>query len=106
MEKHPQLTYRSHAVEPSGTDRWTVYGWLAMHGVVRDVALDLSYLGYGPDPWGGARAAFKATAELKREDFAMNYNQILAAGIAAIGTTLRIELDIQAVQGEEVPDLG
>ncbi len=106
VEKHPQLTYRSHAVEPSGTDRWTVYGWLAMHGVVRDVALDLAYLGYGPDPWGGTRAAFKATAELKREDFAMNYNQILAAGIAAIGTTLRIELDIQAVQGEELPDLG
>ncbi|WP_181767411.1 YceI family protein [Streptomyces albidus (ex Kaewkla and Franco 2022)] len=105
VEKHPQLTYRSHAVEPSGTDRWTVYGWLAMHGVVRDVALDLAYLGYGPDPWGGTRAAFKATAELKREDFAMNYNQILAAGIAAIGTTLRIELDIQAVQGEELPDL-
>lgn len=105
VERHPQLTYRSHAIEPAGTDRWTVHGWLAMHGVVRDVTLHLTYLGYGPDPWGGTRAAFRATAELKREEFAMNYNQILAAGIAAIGTTLRIELDIQAVQGEELPDL-
>ena len=105
VERHPQLTYRSHAVEPAGTDRWTVHGWLAMHGVVRDVSLSLTYLGYGPDPWGGLRAAFRATAELKREEFAMNYNQILAAGIAAIGTTLRIELDVQAVQGEELPAL-
>jgi hypothetical protein len=33
----------------------------------------------------------------------MNYNQVLQAGISAIGTTLRVELDIQAVQGETLP---
>ena len=103
VAQHPEITYRSHAVEPSGTDRWTVRGWLAMHGVVRDVPLDLVYMGTGPDPWGGVRAAFRATAELRREDFAMNYNQVVAAGIAAIGTTLRVELDIQAVQGDSLP---
>lgn len=105
VEKHPHLTYRSHAVEPVGTDRWTVHGWLAMHGIVREVPLDLTYMGFGPDPWGGTRAAFKATAELKREDFAMDFNIIVAAGILTIGTTLKIELDIQAVQGEEAPEM-
>ncbi|WP_368656256.1 YceI family protein, partial [Streptomyces viridosporus] len=71
--------------------------------VARPVDLDLAYLGTGPDPWGGTRAAFRATAELRREDFAMNYNQVLQAGIAAIGTTLRVELDVQAVRGTSVP---
>jgi hypothetical protein len=33
----------------------------------------------------------------------MNYNQVLQAGIAAIGTTLKIQLDIQAVQGDTLP---
>lgn len=33
----------------------------------------------------------------------MNYNQVVQAGIAAIGTTLRVELDVQAVQGESLP---
>ncbi|MGW4278008.1 YceI family protein, partial [Streptomyces seoulensis] len=28
---------------------------------------------------------------------------VLQAGIAAIGTTLKIELDIQAVQGDTLP---
>ena len=83
--------------------RWTVHGELGLHGVVRPVDLDLAYLGTGADPWGGTRAAFRATTELRREDFAMNYNQVLQAGIAAIGTTLRVELDIQAVQGESLP---
>jgi hypothetical protein len=40
---------------------------------------------------------------LRREDFAMNYNQVLQAGIAAISTTLRVELDIQATQGTSLP---
>ncbi|MFF2805794.1 YceI family protein [Streptomyces sp. NPDC058000] len=103
VEVYPQITYRSAGLEPAGPDRWTVHGDLSLHGVVRPVDLDLSYLGTGPDPWGGVRAAFRATAELRREDFKMNYNQVVAAGIAAIGTTLKVELDIQAVQGESLP---
>ncbi|GGJ14107.1 YceI family protein [Streptomyces brasiliensis] len=103
VERHPEITYRSTGLTASGADHWTVHGELAMHGVVRPVDLDLAYLGTGADAWGGTRAAFRATAELRRDDFAMNYNQIVQAGIAAIGTTLKVELDIQAVQGETLP---
>ncbi|MCX4846603.1 YceI family protein [Streptomyces sp. NBC_00893] len=102
-DRFPEITYRSIGLTPAGPDRWTVHGRLSMHGVERPVDLNLSYLGTGPDPWGGVRAAFSATAELRREDFAMNYNQVVQAGISAIGTTLRVELDIQAVQGESLP---
>ncbi|GHH69793.1 hypothetical protein GCM10018793_02810 [Streptomyces sulfonofaciens] len=103
VERHPEITYRSTGLTPAGPDRWTVHGELGMHGVVRPVDLDLSYLGTGPDPWGGVRAAFRAVAELRREDFAITYNQVVQAGIAAIGTTLKVELNIQAVQGEALP---
>ncbi|MGP4043503.1 YceI family protein [Streptomyces sp. 2A115] len=103
VERHPEITYVSTGLTSAGSDRWTLHGELTMHGVVRPVDLDLAYLGTGPDPWGGTRAAFRATTELHREDFAMNYNQVLQAGIAAIGTTLKVELDVQAVQGESLP---
>ncbi|MET4922319.1 YceI family protein [Streptomyces sp. PSRA5] len=98
VARYPEITYHSTGVSQSGPDRWSVRGELSLHGVVRKVALDLSYLGTGPDPWGGVRAAFRATTELRREDFAMNYNQVVRAGMSAIGTTLRVELDIQAVR--------
>jgi polyisoprenoid-binding protein YceI len=105
VETFPEITFRSTGLEPAGSDRWTVHGELTLHGVVRPVDLDLSYLGTGADPWGGTRAAFRATTELKREDFAMNYNQVVQAGISAIGTTLKVELDIQAVQGDALPQV-
>ncbi|WP_330348996.1 YceI family protein [Streptomyces sp. NBC_00582] len=103
VEKHPEITYRSTGLTVAGPDRWTVHGELSLRGVVRPVDLDLALLGTGADPWGGTRVAFRATAELHREDFAMTYNQVLQAGVAAIGTTLRVELDIQAVRGESLP---
>ncbi|MEV7965687.1 YceI family protein [Sphaerisporangium sp. NPDC088356] len=97
---HPVISYRSTGLSPAGPDRWTVHGVLMLSGITRAVDLDLAYLGTSPDPWGGLRAAFRAVTELRREDFAMNYNQVVQAGISLIGATLKVELDIQAVQGE------
>ncbi|MBC6459368.1 YceI family protein [Actinomadura sp. HBU206391] len=104
VERFPVITYIGTRVVPAGDDRWTVHGELGLKDVRRPVELDLAYLGTGPDLWGGTRAAFRATTELKRADFAIVYNQVLSAGIGLIGTTLRVELDIQAVQGERLPE--
>ena len=65
---------------------------------LRPVRLDPRFSGVGPDPWGGTRASATATTQLRREDFAMNFNQALQTGIAAIGTTLKVEIDVQAVR--------
>jgi polyisoprenoid-binding protein YceI len=103
VERFPVITYAGTRAVPLGGDRWTVHGELTLKGVRRPARLDLTYLGAGPDLWGGVRAAFRATTELRREDFAMTFNQVMAAGIGAIGTTLRVTLDIQAVRGESPP---
>ncbi|MGW0199600.1 YceI family protein [Nonomuraea sp. NPDC003201] len=97
------ISYRSTGLTPAGPDRWIVHGTLTLAGVQRPVDLDLAYLGTGPDPWGGLRAAFRAGTELRREDFAMTYNQVVRAGVNLIGSTLKVELDIQAVQGASLP---
>ena len=103
VERHPLIRYEGTRLVPLGGDHWTVEGALTLKDVRRQVDLALTYLGTGPDPWGGTRAAFRATTELRREDFAMTYNQTLPAGLAALGATLRVELDIQAVRGERLP---
>ncbi|SNT55977.1 Polyisoprenoid-binding protein YceI, partial [Streptosporangium subroseum] len=104
VESHPTISYRSIGLSVTGPDRWKLYGVLTMSGITRSVDLDLTYLGTSPDPWGGLRAAFRAVTELRREDFAMNYNQVVQAGISLIGATLKVELDIQAIQGELAPE--
>lgn len=101
----PTITFVSHETTPTGSDSWALAGSLTLHGITRPVMLELRYSGTGPDPWGGTRAAFHAVTELHRSDYAINYNAIVRAGLAAIGTTLKVELDIQAVQGTSLPEM-
>ncbi|MFD9892564.1 YceI family protein [Amycolatopsis sp. NPDC059027] len=103
VDKYPVITFASTGLRQRGADSWTLAGELTLHGEKRQVELDLTYGGYGPDPWGGVRAAFHAETQLHRNEFAINYNAMVRAGVAAIGTTVKVELDIEAVQGESLP---
>lgn len=102
---NPIITYEGEGLTAAGRDRWTVHGRLTLNGITRPVDLDMTYLGSGSDPWGGVRAAFRATAELRRADFGIRFNQILEAGVALVGEGLRVELEIQAAQGETLPEV-
>ncbi len=100
VEVHPLIVYTGNGVAPQDDDHWTVSGELTLRGTTRPVQLDLAYLGTGPDQWGGQRAAFRATAELHRKDFAIDWNQSVAAGVVLVGWVLQITLDIEAAHGD------
>ncbi|MFP5022837.1 YceI family protein [Pseudonocardia phyllosphaerae] len=97
VEVHPEIHYASTSLTRHDSSRWTVHGTLTLKGVSAPVDLDVVYGGSGPDPWGGTRAAFTATTEVSRDEFAISWNQSVLAGVLAIGRTLRIDIDIQAV---------
>ena len=97
-ETHPLITFRSRAVERTGTDRLRVTGDLTIRGTSREVVLDAVDEGRGGDPWGGRRAAFSATTSIDRRDFGLTWNQALETGGVLVGNEIRISLDVQAVQ--------
>ena len=96
VTRHPTLRFTADRVDRSHHG-WILPGELTLVGTTRPVELQLSYLGSGPDPWGGTRAAFTATTELHRQDFELNWNQAVGVGVAVFGTTLRITIDLEAV---------
>lgn len=96
VERHPTLRFVSERVVRAGAG-WRVPGELTLIGTTRPVELDMAYLGSGPDPWGGVRAGFSATTELRRQDFQLDWNQAVGIGIDAVGATLRVTLDVEAV---------
>lgn len=100
VERFPVLTYRSSRVTRLTDERWHVDGELTIRDITRPVPLDLTYLGTGPDPWGGTRIALTATTQLARKDYEINWNMGLPGGFVLVGPTLRIELEIQAVRQE------
>ncbi|MEW2524906.1 YceI family protein [Streptomyces sp. NPDC047071] len=97
VERYPTMEFYSDRFVHKGGNRWAITGALSLHGVTRTVTLDAEYLGVGQGIQGETRAACRATTELHRDDFTITWQTMLARGIAAVGASITIELDIQVV---------
>ncbi|WP_030675470.1 YceI family protein [Streptomyces cellulosae] len=97
VRQYPTLEFYSDRFVHKGGNRWAVTGALSLHGVTRTVTLDTEYLGLGNGMEGETRAACRATTELRRDDFTVSWQTMLARGIAVVGPSIRIELDVQVV---------
>ncbi|NYI07240.1 polyisoprenoid-binding protein YceI [Allostreptomyces psammosilenae] len=98
VANHPYLHFVSQRFVNESGSKWTIHGTLTMHGVSRSVTLDTDYLGMVNGGYGEElRCAALATAQLHRDDFTLNWRQMLARGIAVVGPTIKLELDIQAM---------
>jgi polyisoprenoid-binding protein YceI len=98
VEKYPELTFESSKVEKLSEDRYRVTGALTIHGVAKEVALDVESLGAGKDPWGNERIVFQAQTSINRKDFGLTWNQALETGGVLVGEKVEISLDVEAVK--------
>jgi len=105
VENFPFIHFASKSFVYRSGNHWTVHGGLTMHGVSRSVSLDTRYLGAVNGGYGEElRCAARATAELHREDYTLNWRNMLARGIAIVGPTIQLEMDIQTMfQGPDTP---
>lgn len=69
-----------------------------MHGVTREVKLEVVISGTDQDPWGNTRVGLKAVGVIKRSDFDMKFNQALGSGNMLVGDKVSMSLDISAVK--------
>lgn len=94
----PTIAYRSTSITGHGED-WTVEGELTIGDVTRPHTLEVSFGGvavYPPD--GRLHAAFETSTEVRRKDFALGFG---ALG-AALGATVKVDIDIELVGPPEV----
>jgi polyisoprenoid-binding protein YceI len=98
VEKYPKITFRSSRITDVSGDRFKLSGDLTIHGVTREVTLDVTSEGRGRDPWGGERAGFSATTKIKRGDFGLTWNQALETGGFVVSDEVKVSLDIELVK--------
>jgi polyisoprenoid-binding protein YceI len=96
VEKFPTLTFKSKKVESVGSGKLKVTGDLTMHGVTKEVVLDVD----GPsaavkDPWGNTRCAAGAATKLNRQDFGVKWNANLDGGGVVVSDTVTITIDLE-----------
>jgi polyisoprenoid-binding protein YceI len=106
VEHFPKITFRSTKVERTGENTLRVTGDLTIRDVTRSVALDVTYEGLVPDPWGGTRAGFSLSGVLQREDWGMTWNVALESGGLLVSKSVDLDIEAQAIQPKESPTAG
>jgi polyisoprenoid-binding protein YceI len=90
VQKFPTITFKSKKVEAAGAGKLKATGDLTIHGVTKEVVLDVD----GPtavikDPWGNPRRGASASVKIIRQDFGVNG----APGV--VGDEITISLDVE-----------
>ena len=73
------------------------YGKLTMHGVTKDITLELENNGMIKDPSGKTRVGVSLKGTINRKDFGLTYNTIIEAGGIAIGENVKIEVELEGI---------
>lgn len=95
-ESHPELTFRSKAIEKVDEDTFRVIGDLSINGVTNEVELTAELRGIGLDPAGEERLGLEVTGQISRTAFAMKF--LAALGSAVVADKVKIAIDITAVK--------
>jgi polyisoprenoid-binding protein YceI len=91
VEKFPTATFNSTAVNLVN-GKGTLTGDLTLHGVTKEVTLDIEEVGAGDDPWGGYRRGFTGTTKFKMADFGITRN------LGPASQYVHMELNIEGIR--------
>lgn len=99
VAKYPTMTFVSQKVKKAGKDKLKVYGYLTLHGITKQVVLNVE----GPtksykDPWGNIKRGATATAKINRKDFGLTYNAAIESGGVMVGEEITIALEIELLK--------
>lgn len=96
-ERYPKVTFKSTGIEQAG-DAYRIVGDLTIRSVTQAMALEATFEGQHPGPWGGERAGFSARGQIDRRDFGLTYNQVLETGGLVIGNDVWLSIEIEGVR--------
>jgi polyisoprenoid-binding protein YceI len=95
VAKYPTLTFKSKKVEPAGEGKLRVTGDLTIHGVTKEVVLDVegptAEVKMGPN----LKSGVSASTTIKRKDFGLMWNRVLEGGGVVVGDEVKITLEIE-----------
>ena len=96
--KYPKITFKSSSMKKIADGKYKLTGDITMHGVTKQVIMDVTYGGTINDPWGNTKAGFKITGALNRKDFGLTYNATLEAGGLVVGEEVRLVCRVELIK--------
>jgi polyisoprenoid-binding protein YceI len=98
MEDHPQITFVSTAVEPTGPTSFEVTGDLTIKGVTNSVTIPFEFEGAATDPFGNQRVGFEGSVVINRKDYGVTWNAALETGGVLVSEKITLEFEVSAIK--------
>jgi len=106
VERYPEITFASTAVEQLDDDLYRVTGDLSIKDVTRPVSVDFSLTGSALDPWGNLRIGFEGALAIKRSEWGLTWNTALDTGGVLVSDRIQIEFDVSAIRVDRAAGQG
>lgn len=90
-DKFPKASFVSTGWEDKGNGKAILKGKFTLRGVTKNIAIDVSQVGTGKDPWGGYRRGFEGTTMLHLSDYKMKEGHILGPVAENVQLWLSVE---------------
>jgi len=94
VEQFPTTTFNSTSYVATGKGSGTLHGILSLHGVNKEIAIEVSQVGTGADPWGGYRRGFEGHTTLHLSD----YNMKKAGMLGPVAENVELFLSIEGIR--------
>ena len=96
---YPKIAFTATKFENVDNDgSFELYGDLTMHGVTKNIKLDVEFGGVVKDPYGNTKAGFTINGKIKRKDFGLNWDAVTEAGGIVVSDEVRIACEIQLIE--------
>jgi len=95
---HPEIVFRSSAVELDESGAARVEGELDIKGISRPVTAAGTYQPPVEDPYGSVRTAIELTATVDRRDWDMNWQMPLPKGGDVLGYEVELTVHLELIK--------
>lgn len=92
-----EMRFVSTKIVAKSTTEGVMTGKFTLHGVTKELSIPFKVLGFGNDPWGGARAGFEAYTVIKASDYGFAW---MAKPNAPVGDDIEVTLLIEGVKAK------
>jgi len=97
-KKNPVITFEMTSYK-GDKEEGKMDGNLTIRGISKAVTLDVEIGGVIKDPGGLIRLGFVLEGKIKRKDFGLKWNKLLEAGGLAVSETVKLTIEIEAIEG-------
>jgi polyisoprenoid-binding protein YceI len=96
---HPQIKFVLTKIENVDNDgSFNIHGDLTLHGITKNIRLEVEFGGVIKDPWGNTRAGLTVSGKINRKEFGLTWHMTTDAGGVVLGDDVKIHVSLEFVK--------